>query len=296
MKHSYPEYKHLWEGIFNLGFCAARRTDSTNHFLAWWSQRLLNHCYADHLDGLHTDQKWMDYAPVYLGNNLHIVRKQGVNVAHWNLSERPLSIQSKDKYYVNEEPLILFHFSGFDFLGSNLTRHSPAENQKSYSNQHLSQLTETYRRAVHANGYTAHIQLPYCYNHFDNGQPITPLHRRLYRALGGAQFDPSPFDHRGKLYQELRLRGLLDDSAAALQAHASGTLPALKRWTRLAETALRLFLRVFGAKHYAYLLKFFRKYGRVENHVFLLQSDASPNAQTADSTGDNPSNKKDMKI
>ena len=267
--HAYGEDKHLWEGIFNLGFCAVRRLPRTAEFLAWWDARLRSHCYADHFEGLHTDQKWMDYAPVYLGSDLCIVRQPGVNLAHWNLDERKLA-RAEGGYTVNGEPLLLFHFSGFDFKADLLTRHVGADAQQRYLDATATELAAAYRAAVRANGYEAHIGLPYRYNRYDNGQPVTGLHRRLYRALGGAAFSKQPFSAAGPLYDRLRQHRLLDASAAGLKDHAATTLPTLGRLTHVARVLLRLFLRLFGASRYAYLLKFFYKYAKPEAHVFLL--------------------------
>lgn len=272
--HAYPEYKHLWEGIFNLGFCAVRRSPATDAFLHWWDRRLRDYCYADHFDGLHTDQKWMDYAPVYLGEALHIVRLQGVNVAHWNLDERRFTAEAHGRYQVNGEPLLLFHFSGFDFKGQQLTRHAELERQQRYLSSDLLEFAASYRQAVHANGFAAHINLPYRYNYFENGQAITPLHRRIYRALGGVTWNSNPFGSEGPLFRLLAQRGLLDNSAAALRSHAAGTLPTVGRLTRVAQRVLGLFLKLFGASRYAYLLKFFNKFARPENHLFLVQDAA----------------------
>lgn len=277
-EHVYPEYKHLWEGIFNLGFGAVRRGPVTERFLRWWDDRLRSHCYADAFDGLHTDQKWMDYAPAYLGNDLHVVRHRGVNVAHWNLDERRLAGSEAAGWTVDGQPLVLFHFSGFDFRGRQLTRHADPALQARYASPALDALAGAYRRAVLANGYERHIGIPYRYAHFDNGDRVTLLHRRLYRALGDARYDPVPFSAEGRLHRALQQRRLIDTSPAAARDHSAATLPAVGRLTRVAHALLRGFLRVAGPSRYAYLLKFFNRYARPENHAFLLQGDEPPRA------------------
>ena len=272
--HAYPEYKHLWEGIFNLGFCGVRRSAPAEALLDWWHRRLVEQAYADRFDGLHTDQKWLDYAPCYLGDALHIVRHPGVNVAHWNLDERQLGLASQSAGYPYEvagQPLLLFHFSGFDFRGGTLTRHVDVGQQQRYAGQALEQLTAEYRAAVIDNGYARHIVLPYLHGRYDNGIAVTPLHRRLYRAKGGATWHDRPFTSTGPVFEQFRERGLLDDSPAAARDHAAATLPGLDRLTRVAQWLLRAFLRCFGARRYAYLLKFFYKYARPEFHAFLLE-------------------------
>lgn len=274
--HVYPEYKHLWEGIFNLGFCAIRRSPAAEHFLAWWDGRLRDGSYADAFDGLHTDQKWMDYAPVYLGADLHIVRHPGVNVAHWNLDERRLEGTPDTGLTVNGQRLVLFHFSGFDFRGTALTRHADVALQARYASASLTALASAYRATVLRNGYEAHITIPYRYASYDNGDPISSLHRRLYRSLGDARFDAQPFRASGPLYRAIQARGLIDRSPAATRSHAAATLPTLGRLTRIAHGVLRTFLRVAGPSRYAYLLKFFNRYARPENHAFLLGDPPPP--------------------
>lgn len=271
--HAYPEYKHLWEGIFNLGFCAVRRSQSTDLFLKWWDAQLSKYCYADHFDGLHTDQKWMDYVPVYFGADLHIVRHPGVNVAHWNLDERHLEGCTRTGWRVDGHDLALFHFSGFDFRSGALTRHTGAQLQARYASNSLQELASKYRQDVLANGYDSHIGIAYGHGRFDNGNPITVLHRRLFRALGDSSYDAAPFSTAGRLYQALLGHGLLDSSPAAARSHAAATLPTLGRLTRIAHTALRVFLKLAGPSRYAYLLKFFSRYARPENHVFLIEAE-----------------------
>ncbi|MDT9001260.1 hypothetical protein RQP53_18420 [Paucibacter sp. APW11] len=269
--HAYPEYKHLWEGIFNLGFCAVRSSPAALNFLQWWDKRLRESCYADHFDGLHTDQKWMDYAPAYLGDQLHILRLQGVNVAHWNLDERCLT-EHGTGWQINGEPLILFHFSGFDFAGELLTRHAEPQRQQHYDSQALRKLAASYRQAVLSKGYAAHISIPYAFGRFNNGDAVTPLHRRLYRALGAGQWDQRPFAAQSRLHRALADARLMDNSPAAQRSHAAATLPSLGRLTKIAHRTLKLFLKLFGAARYAYLLKFFGKFSRPEQHVFLLET------------------------
>ncbi|MFZ2649347.1 MAG: hypothetical protein WA210_04480 [Burkholderiaceae bacterium] len=269
--HAYPEYKHLWEGIFNLGFCALRRSTDTDRFLAWWDRRLRKYCFADHFDGLHTDQKWADYVPVYFRGALEIVAHEGVNVAHWNLDERRL--ENRDgRYLVNDQTLLLFHFSGFDFKGELLTRHTREDEQRRYMSSPIKSLAAWYRGAVHANGYGDHIELPYRHNYYDNGAPVTAIHRRLYRATGGPATYDRPFASKGRFYIALQRAGLMDRSSAATANYAASTVPSLARWTALAHLLLRAFLRVAGARRYALLLKLFGRYARLENQAFLLET------------------------
>jgi hypothetical protein len=268
--HPYQEYHHLWEGIFNLGFCAIRRTASSEKIIDWWDARLREYCYADRADGLHTDQKWMDYAPVFFGNEIEIVRNYGANAAHWNLAERQLNI-SNGKYHAGQDPLIFFHFSGFDFKGELLTRHVPAEKQKAYINPVVIELGREYRGKVKGYGFDNFIKIPYRFAAFDDGTPITPTLRRLYREAKKTIPIFSPFSSQGSFYALLSSKKLLDKSQAALGNYSKGTVENLSGKLDKLGRLLGAVLPVIGVKRYSQLVKLAGYLGRFENHAFLLR-------------------------
>ena len=267
--HGYPEYRHLWEGIFNLGFCAIRRTQRSTEIIDWWDARLREYCYADHLDGLHTDQKWMDYAPVFFGDTLEIVRHKGVNVAHWNISERPIEIVA-GQHYAGEQPLIFFHFSGFDFKGDMLTKHSPVETQRQYLTQTLTDMSKAYRDNVKRNGFDRFITIPYAFGTFEDGTPITQPIRRLYRVSSKERSFVTPFSSTSDFYQAAANAGLLDRSSAARSNYTKATVTNLDAKLDRIASLLRFALKTIGFRRYAQLVKLAGYLGRFENHVFLL--------------------------
>jgi hypothetical protein len=266
----YPEYHHLWEGIFNLGFCAVRRTADSARVLDWWDARLREYCYADYADGLHTDQKWMDYAPALFTDELQIVRHYGVNVSHWNLIERPLS-EREGRYFAGSDALIFFHFSGFDFKGELLNKGVPVERQQIYSTSLVIVFAREYRQAVKANGYDHYIRIPYAYNAFDDGTPISKPHRRLYREYVKHTPVSQPFSTTQPFFGLLREGHLLDRSAAATSNYSKATVSNLSGKLRLVGLGLRLASRVLGFRRYAQMVKLFSFLGRFENHLFLIE-------------------------
>lgn len=268
--HPYPEHKHLWEGIFNLGFCAIRRTNAAEQILHWWNERLMTHCYADFFDGLHTDQKWMDYAPVFFRRDLEIVTNYGVNVAHWNLAERTIT-EADGQLFANNDSLVLFHFSGFDFKGRLLSKHTAEELQEHYLEGVLLRLANDYRERVMENGYAKFIKIPYAYAFFDNKKPVTSLHRRLYRVISRDRPMPSPFSSAQPFYLKLKSVGLLDESKGALGNYSAATVPNLGRIVSIVEWLLGGFRRLFGVSRYVQLIKFFSRYSRYESHAFLVK-------------------------
>lgn len=269
-RNPYLEFHHLWEGIFNLGFCAVRRTDTSALVLDWWDERLRGFCYADRADGLHTDQKWMDYAPAFFGDAVQVVRHYGVNVAHWNLIERPLTLRD-GKVHAGRDPLIFFHFSGFDFRGTALNRIVTLESQQAYASPMLTEFAAEYREAVRANGYETYIKIPYGFARFDNGTPISKQHRRLYREFVKHTPVPRPFSAQDVFYRALDDNKLLDLSAAATVNYSKATVSNLPGKLRLIGRVLRVVVRVLGFRRYAQMVKLFDYLGRFENHRFLLE-------------------------
>lgn len=265
----YPEYHHLWEGIFNLGFCAIRRTSASTKVLDWWGARLREYCFSDYIDGLHTDQKWMDYAMSFFTEELQVIRHYGVNVAHWNLIERPLT--SRDGlYFAGTDPLIFFHFSGFDYKGELFNKGVAIERQHAYLSPLLIEFADSYRIAVRSNGYEKYIRIPYAFNYFDNGTQISKPHRRLYRTLSQQKSIPSPFSVTADFYRSLKNGNLLDFSSAASANYSKATVTNLSGKLKLIRRGLRLIARTLGFRRYAQIVKLFGYLGRFENHQFLV--------------------------
>lgn len=108
----YYEQQMLAMGLYNLGFLATSRSETTAAFLAWWQERLQNHCYYHPGAGKFVDQLWMTLAPMFF--HVRVEKDPGYNMAYWNHHERHLS-RVGDYYLVNgEHRLRFYHFSGYD--------------------------------------------------------------------------------------------------------------------------------------------------------------------------------------
>jgi glycosyltransferase involved in cell wall biosynthesis len=101
----------LRSGTYNLGFLALQASKETDAFLDWWWRWLQTDCYSDPRTGVFTDQKWVNFAPIFWPS-FHVLRDVTYNVAYWNLHERTLTYE-KDQWLVNGRPLAFYHFSGF---------------------------------------------------------------------------------------------------------------------------------------------------------------------------------------
>ena len=112
----------LLAGVYNAGIVGFRNTTEALVFLNWWGQKTKSQCFRDISNGLHFEQRWLDFITSYIVD-LGVVRNAGVNVAHWNLHERKLKIVN-GMLYAGGDKCLVFRFSGYDENNSaNLSRH-----------------------------------------------------------------------------------------------------------------------------------------------------------------------------
>src|SRR5436189_299366 len=79
----------------------------------WLAQRTQYLCRAEVANGLFTDQKWVNFAPVFF-DGVAILKSPRHNVATWNLTTRRMSGDFGAGFEVDGEPLGFYHFTGFD--------------------------------------------------------------------------------------------------------------------------------------------------------------------------------------
>ena len=105
------EREMLKNGIYNAGFFAIKNDGVGQAFLKWWMQRMIDQCYVDLKEGMFVDQKWLNLAPLFFPQ-VKLLDHPGCNVAYWNLHERTV-VKDQGKFWVNNKPLLFFHFSGY---------------------------------------------------------------------------------------------------------------------------------------------------------------------------------------
>ena len=122
----YYERIMLCMGIYNLGFIATARTETTFTFLKWWQKRLVDHCHYSPGSGVFYDQLWVSLAPLYF-DGVYVEKNPGYNMSYWNHFERRLSRQD-NRYQVNgKHDLIFYHFSGYNPLEPRLIANRTSE-------------------------------------------------------------------------------------------------------------------------------------------------------------------------
>jgi hypothetical protein len=170
----------LTSGSFNLGFMSVRNEPQIEALLDWWAEKCRFDCRVDFANGLFTDQKWMDLAPG-LVSDLAILRDPGLNLAYWNLQGRDLT-QTPAGWQVDGQPLVFFHFSGFDpRRPAHLSKHQ--DRNEVAQGSPLSTLLKDYGAQLLAHGHIASSAVAYGHDHLPSGRAVTrPERRRMLDA------------------------------------------------------------------------------------------------------------------
>lgn len=174
--HDFPsKLDHLAQyGIYNVSFQSFPNTTNGISVLKDWKQKCLIWCkdFLDSETGYFADQKYLDD---WAENFDHIkpISEKTCGRAPWNITEIVLNI-SNNKFYVNEEPLIYYHFHNLRIKG-NLVTHdlqnygmpTPTKNVKKLYQHYFSILNQNNRKIGLAND-TGVIR----YNHSANKQSL----------------------------------------------------------------------------------------------------------------------------
>ena len=171
-------YLLRYGGIYNGGFLALRKTEESYSFIQWFKDHLRLYGFDDR-PMQSGDQFWLTYVPLYF-REVSVLRDPGANLAYWNLYERNIEQDDSGNIQINGEPLLFFHFAGFDINApTELTKYAFPKDLKTVSNV-IQGLAKKYQRLLIANGYDKSKNYPYAFARFKNGQTIKPMMRRLY--------------------------------------------------------------------------------------------------------------------
>jgi glycosyltransferase involved in cell wall biosynthesis len=165
-------------GTYNFGFCAVRQSENTLDFLRWWQGKLFRDCIVDQDRGIFVDQSWIDLVPG-LFDRVCILRNPGYNIAYWNVAQRTVKQEPGGDWTVEGEPLVFFHFSGFNPLSPD----SFSKHQDRFTLSSLgpaATLARNYASTLIENGASIFTKLPYGFSTFADGTRIPGAFRRAY--------------------------------------------------------------------------------------------------------------------
>lgn len=275
----HPEWAMNVNGIFNLGFCGIRNNQWGNLVVQWWKERLRDNAFADRSVGEFTDQKWMDWVPAFLGDELYVQKSLGMNMAPWNFFERKAYKDSAGTWRVTfrtddtpqrDDALVFIHFAGYDYtqLKQGIIARKRIEDLQDYDDINL--VSAVYRDAIVKNAevFDSFIRQKYSYSAYDNGVKIAAFHRRLYHGLEDKTLNPFASD-KGSYYELLRKKGMIvseniDNASRRNVGNMQGKQKMLAHM-------YRGLYRLMGYKRYVMFLKSLYFYCRPELHTFLIK-------------------------
>jgi len=102
-------------GKFNVSFQIFKRDEIGLKCLKLWREQCLEWCYDSEESEKYADQKYLDYWSVEFGDTVCEISNIGLGLAPWNVEDVIIS-RKEGKVFVNDEPLILFHYQGLKVL------------------------------------------------------------------------------------------------------------------------------------------------------------------------------------
>lgn len=103
-------------GTYNVGVMAFRSDAAGLETLRWWRQRCIEWCY-DRLEGdRFADQRYLEDWPERF-HGVRVLQGKGINLAPWNLANYHVSLRD-GQMFVDDDPLIIFHFHGLRQVNS----------------------------------------------------------------------------------------------------------------------------------------------------------------------------------
>ena len=254
-------------GTYNLGFIGLKRGAESAMFLDWWERRCLQLAYSELQSGLFVDQKWINLVPG-LFDGVAICRHLGCNMAYWNLQERTLA-PHENSYMVNGKYLLIFyHFSGIVIDAPNsLTKYT--EEYTFETRRDLREIFYSYREAVTNNRREATDNIPYGFDHFNNGVKVRSLTRRIFSAHEARFPLDNPFSESSSFYQFAKKKRLIGGREFAGQkiwrtANQNSTSIRILNFT------FRIALFVLGPAYYEMLMRYISHFSNLRaQKVFL---------------------------
>ena len=188
----------LGSGMYNAGMFGVGPRHGG--FLEFLMERLRRECIFDAKKMRFNEQRWLDFVPSVFPHR--IVRDPGVDVAYWNLHERPLT-QQGEKWFAGGRPLRAIHFSSFEprakSAGGRFEWATPTPRIRMSTHPAFAELCGRYRQMLYSDGLTDTQDAPFAFDMLPDGTPVYDSLRELFRtcvlaADGGlGVYPPDPF-------------------------------------------------------------------------------------------------------
>ena len=177
----YPlERDVLGGGLYNGGFVGLRNDANGVAFLNWWAERLKDQGYNNICESMMVDQLWLNVVPLFF-SQVRLLVHPGCNTAYWNLHERTIR-QAGNLYFVNDKPLLFFHFSGYHMEHPDkLSVHQNRFTAK--ANKAVESILQDYHARLLQNKFGEYFSLECAYGKKDPVKKHSFLKRRIINIL-----------------------------------------------------------------------------------------------------------------
>ena len=105
-------------GKFNVGWISFRNDIERNQCVSEWAKNCLSELLSKIRPGKICPLKYLNYWPAKY-SNLKILNHKGANLAIWNVKNYLIKL-NKDKIFIDDKPLIFYHFAGLKQLNSTM--------------------------------------------------------------------------------------------------------------------------------------------------------------------------------
>ena len=175
----------LGSGLYNGGFVGFRNDANGIAFIQWWQERLKDQGHVNVCEGMMVDQLWLNLVPLFF-RQVRLLEHTGCNAAYWNMHERMIT-QTGNSYFVNDKPLIFFHFSGYrvehpDKLSVHQNRF------RAKANKAVESILKDYHARLLQNKFAEYLSLECVYGKKDLVKKHSFLKRRIINILAKAGY------------------------------------------------------------------------------------------------------------
>lgn len=158
-------------GIYNGGFYAFKNCKQSFEILQELCNLLESDGFNFELINQFVDQKYLAHLSLLYAKYFAPIKAKSFNIAYWNLHERQIEFK-KDKFYVNGQEIVFFHFSGFNpAIPNQLTSFGNQYDGLIENNLHIKEVLKKYHSNLSANLVKR--------NYSKSKEPLSILQRRF---------------------------------------------------------------------------------------------------------------------
>ena len=203
------------QGMLNGGFAGWRAGPGAERILAWMRDSFPQHGFCDRAAGMFVDQKLLPLALLYFPAEVTVSRDPTLNVAFWNVHERPVAASPAGRRSISGRAVVFFHLSGYRLdRPEDPCSYLPASTNAAIleGRAWLREVMDEYRALLGRHGAAKPEAPAYRYARW-NGIVLNPAYRRiLFRGgrldWGNPEFRRAWAVHRLKLIKRAILRWL----------------------------------------------------------------------------------------